>query len=351
MKATASDRYLSLLAIQRMTSLRSSERLAVLSLLEGGADLSQLSSRDIEAAAGCSFAGKLPDTRILLAEAEGDALLLDRLGARFASWVDAGYPAALREIAQPPFGVYLRGRDLDQVLPSVSIVGTRCPSGIGMETALGLAGDFAAAGLAVVSGLAKGIDGAAHRGALRGGGRTCAVLPCGVDAVYPAAHRGLAAAILDCGGLLVSEYPPGTPIHKSSFPERNRIISGLSRALVVVEAPAGSGALITADFALDQGRDVLVAAACLEGPRSEGSDRLHSEGARLLSSGWELVEEWGLVDLLPSRGSHGASSPRTETAVQHGATCASGSSHEGRSLAAALRAELRAGAAAPMGTR
>jgi DNA processing protein len=341
MKVLSSDRYLSLLAIQRMTLLRSSEKLAVLSILEGGASLSGLSSRDIEAAVGRSFAGRLPETASLLAEAEGDAILLGRLGARFASLADADYPAILREIPQPPFGVYLRGSSLDQAMPAAAIVGTRFPSGLGIETALSIAGDLAAAGIAVVSGLARGIDGAAHRGALRRAGKTCAVLPCGVEAVYPASNRGLASSILEEGGLLLSEYPPGTEIRKSRFPERNRLISGLARALVVVEAPAGSGALITADFALEQGHDVYVAAACLEGPRSAGLDRLASEGARLIRSGREIVVEWGLSGRL-SRVLAGADA--IPDAVSLALGCATGSQAEGIALAAALRAELDAAA-------
>jgi DNA processing protein len=293
MKATCGERELNLLAIQRMAFLGTSARLALLGFLDSGASLSLLSIRDVAALTGRPLQPGLPSPASFLAEAEGDALLLERLGARFACMTDPDYPAAFAEIPQPPFGVYLRGAAIPQDRPAVSIVGTRLPTGLGMATAFSLARDFALAGLPVVSGLARGRDGAAHRGALRGRGFTCAVLACGVEAVYPAAHRSLAASILESGGLLLSEYPPGTEIRKSRFPERNRLIAGLSRGTIVVEAPAGSGALITADFALEQGRDVFVASACLEGPRSAGLDRLASEGARAIGDGSEVRAEWG----------------------------------------------------------
>ena len=293
MKATCGERELNLLAIQRMAFLGTSAKLALLGFLDSGASLLLLSIRDVAALTGRSLQAGLPSPASFLAEAEGDALLLERLEARFACMTDGDFPAALSEIPQPPFGIYLRGASIPQDRPAVSIVGTRLPTGLGMGTAFSLARDFALAGLPVISGLARGIDGAAHRGALRGRGFTCAVLACGVEAVYPAAHRSLAASILESGGLLLSEYPPGTEIRKSRFPERNRLIAGLSRGTVVVEAPAGSGALITADFALEQGRDVYVASACLEGPRSAGIDRLASEGARAIGDGSEIRAEWG----------------------------------------------------------
>lgn len=339
MKATSRDRDLQLLAIQRMGFLDTSAKLALLGFLDSGVSLSLLSNRDISTMTGRPISANLPPPASFLAEAEGDVLVLGRLGARFSCIADPEFPAVLREISQPPFGVYLRGGDLPQDRPAVSIVGTRLPTGLGMATAFSLARDFAEAGLPVVSGLARGIDGAAHRGALRGRGFTCAVLACGVEGIYPAAHRSLAASILEAGGLLLSEYPPGTEIRKSRFPERNRLISGLSRGTVVVEAPAGSGALITADFALEQGRDVYVASACLEGPRSAGLDRLASEGAKRLADRTGILAEWGwqaadaavpsLFELpwrdgesLPADGNDGASM------------------FEGLALAEALRAEL-----------
>lgn len=319
-------RYLALLALARLGSLRVLEKIRLLEALDSGVDLARLGLGDLEAILGRSLVRGLWEPKAFLAMAEGDAILLDRLGAVFVSILDPGYPPALREIAGAPFGLFLRGQDLSPERPSVSIVGTRYPTGAGLEAALGLGRDFARLGLPVVSGLARGIDAAAHRGALAGGGQTCAVLPCGVDAIYPQGNAGLAGTILSTGGLLVSEYPPGTEIRKSRFPERNRIISGLSRGLVVVEAPADSGALITADFALDQGRDVFVAASRLGGPRSLGLDRLALEGARPVASAQDVLRDWGIEgpvqdSLLPSPGEGESAS-------------------WGRNLAAALRAEL-----------
>jgi len=339
MKAFFGERELKLLAIQRMSFLGTSAKLALLRFLDSGASLSLLSIRDVAALTGRPLQAGLPSPATFLAEAEGDALLLDRLGARFSCVCDGDFPAALAEIPQPPFGLYLRGASIPQDRPAVSIVGTRLPTGLGMGTAFSLARDFALAGLPVVSGLARGIDGAAHRGALRGRGFTCAVLACGVDAVYPAAHRSLAASMLESGGLLLSEYPPGTEIRKSRFPERNRLIAGLSRGTIVVEAPAGSGALITADFALEQGRDVFVASACLEGPRSAGLDRLASDGARPIVDGSEIRAEWGwegMAGAVPAAGGNpwrdGLGLPPDDDTRA--------SMMEGLALADALRAEL-----------
>lgn len=322
-------RYLALLALARLAGLRALEKIRLLEALDSGIDLARLRLGDLEAILGRSLALGSWEPKALLAVAEGDALLLDRLGAVFVSILDPGYPPALREIAQAPFGLYLRGQALPTELPSVSIVGTRYPTGAGLEAAMGLGRDFARLGLAVVSGLARGIDAAAHRGALAGGGQTCAVLPCGVDAIYPLGNAGLAGTILSTGGLLVSEYPPGTEIRKSRFPERNRIISGLSRGLVVVEAPADSGALITADFALDQGRDVFVAASRLGGPRSLGLDRLALEGARPVAFAQDVLRDWGID--CPAQDRLQSSPGEGESASW------------GRSLAAALRAELAQG--------
>lgn len=324
------DRYLSLLALARMTCLRVQERIRLLGALDSGIDLGRLSQVELEAILGRSLARGLWEPKALLALAEGDALLLDRLGAVFVSILDPGYPPALREIAGAPFGLFLRGQALSPERPSISIVGTRYPTGAGLEAAIGLGRDFARLGFPVVSGLARGIDAAAHRGALAGGGQTCAVLPCGVDAIYPLGNAGLAGTILSTGGLLVSEYPPGTEIRKSRFPERNRIISGLSRGLLVVEAPADSGALITADFALDQGRDVFVAASRLGGPRSLGLDRLAFEGARPVASAQDVLRDWGIA------------SPAQDPLLSSPAEGESAS--WGHSLAAALRAELALGA-------
>ncbi len=329
------ERGLSLLAIQRIGCLRPAEKQGVLDLLDDGASLMKLSRRDIEMAVGRPLwswrrqGAEIPfDGAALLAAAEDDSRLLQSLGARFVTAEDSSYPPALRELPDPPFGLYLLGEDLPADRPSIAVVGTRYPTGAAISAALGFAHDFSEAGTAVVSGLARGIDSAAHRGSLRGHGSTCAVLPCGVESVYPMSNRALAAAILDSGGLLVSEFPPGSPIRKSSFPERNRIISGLARGLLVVEAPARSGALITADFALDQGRDVYVAACRIGGPQSAGLDRLAAEGAWAVLSAAEILDGWGIP--------HFGIRAGTEYIEERD----DGNPTTGQSLAAALRAEL-----------
>ncbi|HZW35582.1 MAG: DNA-processing protein DprA [Deltaproteobacteria bacterium] len=187
------------------------------------------------------------------------------------------YPQALRTIPDAPLVLYRAG---DSVAgnQAVAIVGSRAPTAPAKEFAGDLASDLAGAGWTVVSGMARGIDASAHEGALRGGGNTVAVLGCGVDVVYPPEASGLRRRILEQGSLL-SEYPPGTLPLSRHFPARNRIISGISRGVVVVEAPCRSGALITARLALDQGREVLAVPGNPLFPHTAGSNRLIREGA------------------------------------------------------------------------
>lgn len=326
-----------LLALQRLELMGAAGKLRLLAALDSGAELASLSRADLEAIAGRRLRAGRWDPEALLSAAEADARLLERMGAFYLQRDEAGFPAALREIPGAPFGLYFRGERLPEGLPAVAVVGTRRPTGRGLLAARSLSRELSLAGLPVVSGLALGVDAEAHRGALEGrrrsplAGPTCAVLPCGVERVYPAAHRGLAAAILASGGLLVSEFAPGTEIRKSSFPERNRVISGLCRGILVVEAPSGSGALITADFALEQGRDVFVAASRLAGPRSAGLDGLASDGALAVASARGVLAEWGI----PAAGLDGLADrdARGSFPGYYGAG-------EGSFLAEALRAEL-----------
>ena len=190
------------------------------------------------------------------------------------------YPGLLAAIHDPPPQLWIRG-EADVGLLSrtaVGVVGARACSSYGRTVARSLARDLAAAGVIVVSGMARGVDGEAHRGALEGGGATVAVLGCGIDRDYPAAHAELARRICETG-LIVSEYEPGVEPAPWRFPARNRIISGLSRAIVVVEARERSGALITVDFALEQGRDVLVVPGEVTSALSPGSNALLRLGA------------------------------------------------------------------------
>jgi DNA processing protein len=174
-------------------------------------------------------------------------------------------------------------------------VGTRRPSPAAAAAAYSLGKEFGLSGVPVVSGLALGIDALAHRGNIEAGAPAVAVLGCGPDQMYPLSNRDLARRILSGGGALVSEYPPGTGVRKWNFPARNRIISGLSRLVVIVEAPESSGALITASFALEQGRDLVVARAGVSSSRGQGTARLAEDGAGVIGSAAEILEEWGLT--------------------------------------------------------
>ena len=200
-----------------------------------------------------------------------------RLGIAILPWGASDYPVALREISGAPLLLYRAGKATSWEA-AVAVVGSRAPTGPGREFARLLSGELAAARWTVVSGMARGIDAAAHKGALDAGGTTVAVLGCGVDVAYPREHADLRDAILEQGAIL-SEYPPGSSPLPHRFPERNRIVSGLSRGVIVAEAPARSGALITARFALEQGRDVMVVPGNPWFAHTAGSNRLLLEGA------------------------------------------------------------------------
>lgn len=211
------------------------------------------------------------------------------------------YPRLLLETPSPPPVLYYRGEvQLEEILgikPLVGIVGTRNPSEYGKRWTRKISGALAQNGFTVVSGLAEGIDTEAHRGCLEAGGRTLAVLGTGVDVVYPPSNRELYKQILR-QGLVLSEYPVGTPPDRAHFPRRNRIIAGISRAVLVMEAPTKSGALITARFANDFGRDVYVLPGSLDNPRSLGCLGLLSKGAQVILSEGHLLEMLGAMPQL-----------------------------------------------------
>jgi DNA processing protein len=215
---------------------------------------------------------------------------------------ERGYPALLSQIPDPPSRLWLRGDADVEVLamPTVAIVGARACSGYGRAVARMLASEAAAAGVVVVSGLARGVDSEAHRGALAAEGRTVAVLGCGVDRDYPAAHAQLARSIVETGGLVVSEYEPGVEPAPWRFPARNRIIAGLALATVVVEARERSGALITADFALEDGREVLVVPGEITSSLSAGANALLRHGATPVTCAADVLEVVGVE--LPTPG-------------------------------------------------
>jgi len=205
------------------------------------------------------------------------------------TWEDKGYPRRLSEIDQPPPVLYVRGQ-IDEIDAwAIAIVGTRRVTAYGRQVADELATALAGSGAAIVSGLARGVDIIAHQAALKSNGRTLAILGSGVDQIYPPEHARAAQQIIESGAL-ISDYPPGTPPEASNFPPRNRIISGLSQAVIVVEASEKSGALITAAFAAEQGRQVFAVPGSIYAPQSKGTNRLIQEGAHLLLNAGNVLE-------------------------------------------------------------
>ncbi|HDS16864.1 MAG TPA: DNA-protecting protein DprA [Proteobacteria bacterium] len=205
------------------------------------------------------------------------------LGGEIIALDDPRYPEPLARIVDPPSVLYLKGSVACLSLPGIAVVGARQASALGRHFAFSLSSRLASQGLAVVSGLALGVDGAAHEGSLQGGGPTLAVLGTGLDLVYPAVHRHLSARITENGALL-TEFPPGTVPNKGNFPRRNRLVSGLACGVVVVEAGERSGSLITARLALEQGREVFAVPGPPGMPGSRGVNRLLKDGAQLLES-------------------------------------------------------------------
>ncbi len=205
----------------------------------------------------------------------------------------SGYPEKLKVYKGMPKGLYFLGRLPDKDRPSVAVVGARRSDSYGNETARTFAKELAAKGVQIISGMAWGIDGMAHEGALEAGGDTFAVLGCGVDICYPAGHRRLYERIMEKGGIL-SEQPPGMPPIAAHFPARNRIISGLSDLVLVVEAKEKSGSLITADFALDQGKDIFAVPGRVTDVRSKGCLNLIRQGAGVADSPQAVLDALGI---------------------------------------------------------
>jgi len=218
---------------------------------------------------------------------------LDKAGVTALCWDDAEYPRRLREIDNPPPLIYLRGELAASDEWAVAIVGTRRATAYGKEAARELASAIASAGVTVVSGLARGVDAVAHVAAVEAGGRTIAVLGSGLDNLYPPEHAALAERI-SANGVLISDYPLGTPPEAANFPPRNRIISGLSLGVIVVEAGDDSGALITAEFAMEQGREVFAVPGNIFNRSSRGPNRLIQQGAKIALSAEDVLEELNL---------------------------------------------------------
>ncbi|MCL2800740.1 MAG: DNA-processing protein DprA [Treponema sp.] len=212
----------------------------------------------------------------------------------WVSWMDIDYPPLLRESYDPPPVIFYIGTLPNPEKPLLGMVGTRRPSVNAAEQAYKIAGNIGRKGVSVISGLAKGIDAMSHRGNLIGGAPGYAVLGSGIDEVYPSVNRPLAKRILDSGGALISEYHPGVRPCKWFFPARNRIIAALSRSVLIIEAPKKSGALITAAFALEQGKDLWVASSGVQegGSGREGTIKLAIEGAPVINSACDILDKW-----------------------------------------------------------
>jgi DNA processing protein len=221
---------------------------------------------------------------------DADRRWLDHDGRHLVPWTDPRYPPLLREVAQAPIALFCHGDPGLLARRQLAIVGARAVSRPGAETAEAFAAELTRCGLLVTSGLALGVDGAAHRGALGAGGATVAVCGTGLDRVFPARHRELAREIA-ARGALVSEFPTGTPPLADHFPRRNRIISGLSLGVLVVEAARESGSLITARLAAEQGREVFAIPGSIHSPMSRGPHRLIRLGAKLTESVHDILEE------------------------------------------------------------
>jgi DNA processing protein len=284
--------------ICRVPGLKANERVELIKKFDKEDDFSVLSMKDIENLIGRVLKGawKMSGIRSM---AEKDADKAKKLGIHIVSWREENYPPLCREIYDPPALLFYRGVLPDPVKPAAAVVGTRRPSPQGAKRAFDIGFELGKAGIPVVSGLALGIDAMAHRGNVEAGSPTAAVLGSSPDIVYPASNRLLARRILDSGGVILSEYPPETGPRKWNFPERNRIISALARGTIIVEAPEKSGALITARFAADQGRDLWVDKAGVSSKCSAGTRRLAEDGALILSSVKDILAEWRLEGASP----------------------------------------------------
>jgi DNA processing protein len=251
------------------------------------------------------LAARLPPAAVerMLAPPPAEALATTRdwladPGHELIAWDDPDYPRGLLDLPDAPPVLYFVGRRELLARTALAIVGSRNATPQGIDNAQAFAGALSAAGVTVVSGLALGIDTAAHRGALDGAGSTIAVIGTGPDRVYPARNRELAHAIAERGAI-VAEFPPGTPPRKENFPQRNRLLSGLARGVLVVEATLSSGSLITARLAGEQGRDVFAIPGSIHSPFSKGPHKLIREGAKLVETAQDVLEDLGLTPPSP----------------------------------------------------
>ena len=288
------NKFISLLALSRIRCLRPREKLNLLEMFYPVKRIFSLSRREIELLIGRRLRENnwMPD--LFLRQAEKDAITLRRLDIKILSILDPEYPEQLKEIFDPPILLYYRGVFPDFGNTIVAIVGTRFPTGDARKAAFNLAAELSLKGVCVVSGLARGIDCEAHEGSLEGTSSPIAVLGNGIDTVYPFSSKKLAERLLEKDGVIFSEYLPGVPPLKYNFPARNRILSGLSQGVVVIQAPKASGALITIDYALDQGRDVFVHKVGLSGITGAGTWSLAQDGITVIKCADDILNELGI---------------------------------------------------------
>ena len=286
--------------IYRLTGITYKEKILLCEAISTESELLKKSKSGIEAIIGRRLEKK-PDIESIRKKAENDVEKAMKLNIKWVCFKDSEYPPLLREIYDPPVMLFYKGKLPNPKNPLVAIVGTRKPSPKAAAQAYEIAKGLGRNGISVVSGLALGIDSMAHKGNINGAA-SVAVLGSGLDHIYPSSNRNLARQILETGGALISEYPCGVGPRKWTFPARNRIISGISRGVLIVEAPKKSGALITAAFALEQNREVWVSSAggiaAKNGRDSlydrRGTIKLAEEGAGIVNSEFDILKEWNL---------------------------------------------------------
>lgn len=288
--------------LQRMSFLSVKEKSLFIELFSDADQVLRLTLADIRSLIGRRFT-KQPTWSAdeVLKGAERDLGYCEETEVRLLCIRDKDFPGCLREIYDPPFLLFVRGTLPTAGISAAAVVGTRKPTGAALRATFNLCLELGFAGVPVVSGLARGIDTAAHKGCVDAGCPTIAVLGTGIDTIYPRENRGLAGKILS-NGAIVSEYPPGTPALAYNFPKRNRLISGLAAVVVIAQAPEKSGALITADYALDQGREVVVLEDGLTGFEGLGTFKLAEDGAAVIGRPGELLELLGIAGGMQSRG-------------------------------------------------
>lgn len=287
------------LAINRSSGLKPFEKVLLAESVTDEMAFRSLKRVDVERLIGRRFikADWKPESALRFAEEDEKNLTGSEIKCTF--YWEESYPPQLREIYDPPYVLFYRGILPDYGKPMIAVVGTRYPTGRGINAAFQFGLSLGRCNLPVVSGLARGIDCAAHQGNIAGGGRTVAVLGNGIDQFYPVSSRSVGRDILVKDGCVISEYAPGMPPLKHHFPNRNRIISGLSRSTVVIEAPEKSGALITADYALEHGRDLFIHRDGTFGSAGAGCRSLANDGARIITSAGEILDEWGIESAAP----------------------------------------------------